>query len=154
MIHKRDKSDKLPIHIACEANTPVEVLSMLVEMDRATLQIADRTGSLPLHLLCCNSATTPTDDVSVRYLVEQGGVGTLTARNHKGALPLHNLVASTNPTLRTVQYLIQSFPEAVTAWTDDKGLYPFMVAACGASSASLSVVYELVRAHPSLVLTR
>ena len=154
VIRKRDKSGNLPIHIACEANAPVEIFSLLVGMNSATLQIADRKGSLPIHLLCC-CGTTPTDDASVRYLVEQeGGVGTLVARNHKGALPLHNLVASTNPTLTTVQYLIQSFPGAVTARTADEGLYPFMVAACDTSSASLSVVYELARANPSLVLPR
>jgi hypothetical protein len=82
--------------------------------------------------------------------VEQGGAGTLAARNHNGALPLHNLLASTNPSLRTVQYLIQSFPGAVTVRTKE-GHYPFMVAACEASSASLSVVYELIRANPNFI---
>ena len=153
LIRKREKSGQLPVHLACEANAPVEVLTLLVEMDPVTLHIADLTGSLPLHLLCCNSGTTPTDDASVRYLVEQGGVGTLAARNHKGALPLHNLVASMNPPLRTVQYLIHSFPGAV-AEPMNAGPYPFMVAACEASSASLSVVYELVRANPGLLLPR
>ena len=151
LIRKREKSGQLPVHLACEANAPVEVLTLLVEMDPVTLHIADLTGSLPLHLLCCNSGTTPTDDASVRFLVEQGGVGTLTARNHRGALPLHNLVASTNPPLRTVQYLIQSFPGAATARTD-AGIYPFMMAACDTCSASLSVVYELVRADPTLII--
>ena len=153
LIGNRDDSGKMPIHLACEANAPVEVLTLLVEMDPVTLQIADHTGSLPIHLLCSNSGTPPTEYASVRYLVEQGGVGTLAARNHKGALPLHNLVASTNPTLRTVQYLIESFAGAVTARTADKGLYPFMVAACKESSASLSVVYKLVRANRGLVLS-
>ena len=149
----RDDSGNLPIHISCESNAPVEILSLLVEMDPATLHIADSTGSLPIHLLLCNSSTTPTDYDCVRYLVEQGGVGTLAARNHKGALPLHNLVASMNPPLRTVQYLIHSFPGAV-AEPMNAGPYPFMVAACEASSASLSVVYELVRANPGLLLPR
>ena len=154
LIRYRDDSGKLPIHIACEASAPIEVLTLVVEMDPATIHIADHTGSLPLHLLCCNSTTMPTDDASVRYLVEQeGGVSTLAARNHEGALPLHNLVASTNPPLRTVQHLIQSFSGAVAAQTND-GRYPFMVAACNESSASLSVVYELVRANPGLVLPR
>ena len=152
LIANRDDSGKLPIHIACRDNAPVEVLTLLVEMDRATLQIADHhTGSLPIHLLCCNG-TMPTEKyANVRHFVEQGGDGTPTARNHKGALPLHNLVASNNPALRTVQYLIQSFPGAVTARTDED-LYPFMVAACETSSASLSVVYELIRANPNLIL--
>jgi hypothetical protein len=136
----------LPMHIACQANAPVEFLSMLVEMDPATLQIADRTGSLPIHLLCCRG-TAATEYASVQYLVEQGGVGTLAARNHNGALPLHSLVASTNP----VQYFIRSFRGVVTAQTKE-GFYPFMVAACEASTASLSVIYESVRANPNLII--
>jgi hypothetical protein len=86
----------------------------------------------------------------VTNLVEQGGVGTSSARNHKGALPLHALIASKNPSLRTVQYLIQSLPSAVTMRTNED-LYPFMVAACKASSASLSVAYEIVLANPNLI---
>ena len=99
LIRNQDDSGKLPIHIACEAKAPVELLVLLVEMDPATLQIAEHTGSLPLHVCCCGAV----DDSSVCLLVEQGGVGTLAARNHKGALPLHNLVASTNPPVGCVQ---------------------------------------------------
>jgi hypothetical protein len=47
--------------------------------------------------------------------------------------------------------LIQSFPGSVAAPTN-AGHFPFMVAACETSSASLSVVYELVRANPALVV--
>ena len=125
---------------------------MLIDMDPTTLQIADPTGSLPIHLLCC-SLTAPSEDASVRYLVEQGGVDTLAARNRMGALSLHNLVASTNPSLLTVQYLIQSFRGSV-AERMNAGRYPFMLAACETSSASLSVIYELVRANPTFVLPR
>ena len=96
VICNRDDSGKLPIHIACEANAPVEVLTLLVKMDPATLQIADHTGSLPIHLLLFDNGT-PTESAGVRYLVKKGGVGTLAARNLDGSLPLHNLVASTNP---------------------------------------------------------
>ena len=121
---------------------------MLVAMDKAALQITDNDGSLPIHLLC-KSGTTPTDDASVRYLVEQGGVRTLKIRNHEGALPLHVLCGSTDPPLRTVQYLIQSSPGTVTAQTN-AGHYPFMIAAFNESPASLSVFYELIRADPNL----
>ena len=123
MIGNRNDKSKLPIHMAYEANTPIEVLALLVEMDPNTLQIADHTGSLPLHLLCCSS-TTPTEYRIVLCVLEQGGIGTLASRF---ASPLHNLVASTNPTLRTVQYVIKSFPGAVTTRTN-AGLYPFVVA--------------------------
>ena len=87
----------------------------------------------------------------VRFFVERGGVVTLAARNHQGALPLHVLCGSTNPSLGTVQYMVQSFPGSVTARTN-AGQYPFVIAAGESSTASLSVVYELVRASPNLVV--
>ena len=147
LIHSRDESGKLPIHIACKTNTPAEVLAFLVDLDPATLHIADHSGALPLHDCCSGGAV---DDISVRYLVEQGGAGTLAARNHQGALPLHTLCGSTHPSLRTVQHLVQSFPAAVKAQTKN-GEYPFMIAACESSTASLSVIFELVRASPGLL---
>ena len=141
LIRNRDERGMLPIHVACQSKAPVEVLSMLTELDPTTLQIADDSGALPMHSLFCSGS--PTEYASVQYLVEQGGVGTLAARNRDGALPLHVLCGSTNPSLRIVQYLIQSFPKAVAAQTN-AGQYPFMIAACQSSTASLSVIYELV----------
>ena len=120
-----------------------------MEHDVATLHMTDYTGALPLHD-CCHGAV---DYSSVRFLVENGGVGTLSARNRGGALPLHVLCGSTYPSLRTVQYLIQSFPTAVAARTN-AGQYPFMIAADETSTAALSVVYELVRANPDLIVPR
>ena len=145
-IRNRDATGKVPIHLACHANAPVEILSMLTEMDPTTLQIADHTGALPIHSLCDSGS--PTEHASLRYIVEQGGVGTLAARNREGALPLHALCGSTSPSLRTVQYLIQSFPGSVAVRTN-AGQYPFMIAACESSTASLSVIYELYRVIPN-----
>ena len=45
-----------------------------------------------MHLLF--SSSWPAEYASVQYLVEQGGVGTLAARNRDGALPLHVLCES------------------------------------------------------------
>ena len=146
LIRNRDDSGKLPIHIACRDTAPAEILALIVEHDATTLYIADSTGALPLHD-CCSGTV---DDSSVRFLVEHGGVATLAARNHQGALPLHNLCGSTNPSLRTVQYMIQSFSGSVAAQTN-AGQYPFMIAACESSTASLSVLYALVRTNPDLV---
>ena len=146
-IRKPDDSGKLPIHIACETNAPLEVLAMLPGLDPATLQIADHSGDLPLHYCCRGNV----DYSSVRYLGEQGGIRTLSARDPHGALPLHFLCGSTNPSWQNVQHMIQSFPGSVAARTN-AGQYPFGIAACN-SSASLNVVYELVRAFPASVAT-
>jgi ankyrin repeat protein len=147
LVRHRDASGKLPIHIACQNKAPVEVLALIAEQDAATLQMADYMGTLPLHDLCCGAI----DDSSVRCLVEHGGVGTLAARNRDGALPLHLLCGSQNPTLRTVQYMVQSFAGSLATRTN-ADQYPFMIAACDSSTASLSVVYELVRVNPDLVI--
>ena len=147
LIRNRDDSGKLPIHKACQANAPVAFISILAETEPTTLHFADYSGSLPIHSLC--EGGKPAENGSVQYLVEQGGVGTLAARNRDGALPLHVLCGSSNPSLRTVQYLVQSFPGSVKAQMNS-GQYPFMVAASETSTASLSVIYELVRANPRL----
>ena len=147
LIRNRDNSGKLPTHIACRSNAPVEVLALLLELDSTTLHIADHSRDLPLHECCRGNV----DYGRVRLLLELGGVGTLAARTREGAVPLHILCGSTNPSLRTVQYMILSFPGAVSTQTNS-GQYPFMIAACESSTASLSVVYELVRANPELVI--
>ena len=149
LIRNRDHSGKLPIHIACQTKAPVDVLAMLGQLDMATLHMADHRGNLALHE-CCHGEV---DHSSVLFLVKQGGVGTLTARNHQGALSLHVLCGSSHPSWRTVQYLIQSFPGSVEARTNT-GQYPFMIAASENSTASLSVIYELARASPGLMVPR
>jgi ankyrin repeat protein len=143
LIRNRDESGKLPIHIACRNKAPVKVLALILEHDTATLQMVDANGALPIHDCCCGAV----DDSSVRFLVRQGGVSTLAARNQDGAMPLHVLCGSTNPSLRSVQFLIQSYPKALAARTK-AGQYPLLIAA--SSTASLSVVYGLVRTYPDL----
>jgi ankyrin repeat protein len=149
LIRNRDENGKLPIHIACRTNAPVDVLDLILKQDAATLLITDYTGALPIHDSCHGAV----DYSSVRFLVEQGGDGSLAARNHHGALPLHFLCGSTNPSLSLVQFFIQSFPESVAAQTI-AGQYPFMIAACKSSTASLSVVYELARVNPDVVIPK
>ena len=152
----RDDSGKLPIHVACQTNAPVEVLAALVDRDSATLHMADHAGALPLHEYCCGY-TTSVCTSALRYLVERGGVGTLAARNREGAVPLHVLcgasMTATRPPLLAIQYMIQSFPGSLGMRTN-AGMYPFMIAARNASMGALSVVYEIVRANPTLAIPK
>ena len=150
----RDDLGRSPIHVACQCNFSVGVLAVLVEHDPATLHMADFAGNLPLHVWCrCYSDTTEYFS-ALKYLVEHGGgIGTLAARNGDGALPLHVLcgastIATASLALPVVQYLIQSFRGSV-AMSTNSALYPFMIAA---NNATLSVVYEIVRANPVLAI--
>ena len=106
LIRSRGDSGKLPIHIDCETNAPVEVLALLSELNPATLQIADHSGAMPIHECCRGIAVYS----NVRYLVEQGGVGTLAARDREGAVPLpgtclvwiHKSVTAHHPIFDTI----------------------------------------------------
>ena len=155
LLRQRDDSGKLPIHIACQAKAPVEVLTALVERDPATLHVADRAGCLALHECCCRFRDTMEWTSALRFFVDRGGVGTLAARNRDGALPLHVLCGASTTTssqpLPLVQSLIQGFPGALSTRTN-AGLYPFMIAASNSSLSSLCVLFEIVRANPVLVV--
>ena len=139
----------LQIHLPLGKLTLQHFRTLLYTVDTELILFRNRneSGMLPIHMACQNKAPVEVPLPIVRFLVEHGGVGTLAARNRDGALPLHVLCESTNPSLRTVQFLIQSYPEAVAVRTHS-GQYPYMIAA--SSAASLSVVYELVRKNPDL----
>ena len=47
MLRRRDANGRLPIHIACQSNAPVEFLATLVERDPDTLCMADHAGKRP-----------------------------------------------------------------------------------------------------------
>jgi len=75
----------VPIHYACDRPASFEVILCLVQKDKATLQISNIDGAVPLHLLCRSSCA------SVRvfeFLVEQYPDSIL-ARDGSGNLPIH-----------------------------------------------------------------
>ena len=155
MLRRRDANGRLPIHIACQSNAPVEFLVTLVERDPDTLCMADHAGKRPLFKFLRRFRDTPDFAGALRWLVDRGGVGTLAARNQNGALPLHEIlrrppITKAGVSLSVVQYLIQGFPRSVNMRTN-AGLYPFMMAS---SNASLSVLYEIIRAFPGLLVPR
>ena len=131
---------------------------MLVERAPATLHMVDHAGDLPLHKYCrCCCDTTDLASV-LRFPVDRGGVGTLAGRNQEGALPLHVLLCGASTTtaslpLQVIRFLILGFPGALSVPTN-AGLYPFMIAASNSSFELMSVVYEMIRANPSLAMPR
>ena len=158
LLRRRDDNGKLPIHIACQTNAPLDVLVALVERDPATLHMADHAGELPLHKYCRCCCDTTDLASALRFLVDRGGVGTLAGRNQEGALPLHVLLCGASTTtaslhLLVIRFLILGFPGALSVPTN-AGLYPFMIAASNSSFELMSVVYEMIRANPSLAMPR
>ena len=80
----------LPLHNACQAGAPNEILRFFVQKYAAALQTRNNNGSLPLHAAC--QADAPKLE-SIRYVVEQDP-NAVQAANNDGALPLHLLCGS------------------------------------------------------------
>lgn len=144
MIGNRDFNGDLPIHVACAHGTKVEVLRILIGLDPATLHYQNNTGQLPVHIA---SGSGRTDLEIFQFLVNEGGVGTLSARDQSGALPLHCLLgAQTNSSkFDAVQFFLQSFRGSASVATNE-GQLPFVVAS--QSSCSLDVLFSLLKAFP------
>ena len=59
MLLTYDESKRLPIHLACDKNAPLEVLQCFLEADveKRSIREKDRWGDLPLHTACSRHQT-------------------------------------------------------------------------------------------------
>jgi len=148
-IRERDNNGDLPIHIACRKHAPFQAIQYLVEQDPATLHISNNDGALPIHLACQSGASLQ----AIKHLVEDnGGAGTLCARDSNGNLPLHVLCGSTESTLETIEYLTKAHPAAL--WTGNSyGVLP-LHSLCETPSPLLKAVECLIKPYPAALSTR
>lgn len=153
LIRSRDTkyNGALPIHVACSNGAPAEILQILVELDPATLHIPDHTGAIPVHTLCRRNRA---DLCALQSLVDRGGVGTLSARDRDGALPLHCLLGAARVgeehfKLDAVKFLLKGFPGSASMRANRNntdGDLPFVVAL--KASCSTDILFELLKAFP------
>jgi len=146
-LHTSNDDGALPIQLACRVGASLQAVKCLVKQNggTATLCARDNRGWLPLHAWCGSH-----DQVlaTVEYLIKMYPTA-LSTRNSDGALPLHVLCGSTvPPALKSVECLIKSYPAALSGRTSSGDLPSTL--AC-ASSASLSVIYTLVRGDPEVI---
>jgi len=144
MIGSPDNNGDLPIHVACALGAKAEVLRILVGLDPATLHHENNTGKLPIHVA---SGSGRANVENLRFLVNEGGIGTLSARDRDGALPLHCLLGAhtSRPELDAVEFLLTSFRGSASVATNE-GHLPFVVAS--KASCSLDVLFFLLKAYP------
>ena len=142
-----DHNGASPLHLACRYKASIEVIRLLMVCQSNTafgmLQFRGPAGSLPVHEACRGGASAQV----IALLVKHGGVAALRTRNQRGELPLHVLCGS-NPSLESVQYLVQLFPGALFTKTSSGALPVFL--ACEAS-ASIDVINFLLREYPDAV---
>jgi len=119
-VQVRNSSGDLPLHVACRAGALIEIIRTLARQDLATLHISNNEGALPIHIVCGTGAHVE----KIQYLVEQGGVGTLVARDRCGRLPVH-CACQIGASMHALQYLVeQSGGAQILRHRDASGALP------------------------------
>lgn len=77
--------------------------------------------------------------------MDQGGVGTLSARDRGGALPIHGLLgAPESPSrLECIKYLLKSFLRSVSMMTNDGDLPLHVACSKSAATGVLRILIDL-----------
>lgn len=80
-------TQRLPIHLACDTNAPIEIIRWLLDQDpnHASILRKDKWGDLPLHTACSRK------DVGVVRLLVEADVTkeTILTKDNDGSLPIH-----------------------------------------------------------------
>jgi Ankyrin repeats (3 copies) len=85
LYEKTQTDGGVPLHLAVQHKSPVEVVHYLVDRRPDTLHIRDKRGRIPLHIAVEDSRASVG---VVELLVRKGGPRALLARNLEGGLPL------------------------------------------------------------------
>jgi len=126
-VEEIDAWGKTPLACACASASQYEdeenltaVLDLLV--DPVRIRTPDRSGMLPLHIACMNSARLE----DIEMLLDEYP-DAITATDHNGRMPLH--AACTNPRiqLQVLDMLVTAYPDALKTF-DKMGAVPLHIA--------------------------
>ncbi|CAB9509026.1 Inherit from meNOG: ankyrin 3, node of Ranvier (ankyrin G) [Seminavis robusta] len=98
-------SGRLPIHLACDTNAPIEIIRWLLEHDERKESILrkDKWGDLPIHTACSRK-----DVEVVRLLLESDSdKSTIVTKDNTGALPIH-MACRYNAPKEVIQMLLEN----------------------------------------------
>jgi len=139
-----DESKRLPIHLACDKNAPISILTALLNADVAkeSIRIPDYWGDLPLHTACARHQT----EVVKLLLDSDGTKRTLYTKADNGSLPIHTAVRYGAPA-SVVKLLIEGGNESTLF---ERGFFDMLPlhAACRIGTTP-DVVDLLLRWDPS-----
>jgi ankyrin repeat protein len=157
-------------NLDCIENFTFSLLT--IKLCRDQLSIADHRGDLPVHILSSisvvpqrytniklatsSSSEGSTDDIpfptnmnSMKLFLAPYKAAASTP-NRDGDLPLHLVLRHNAQWEDGIESLLRCYPAAVTIPDKRSGFYPFMMAAVADSSASMTTLYNLLRACPEL----
>jgi ankyrin repeat protein len=138
MIWSTNHMFRLPIHLACMAQAPIEILKLLIDEYKQGLARVDKDGMTPLHYACdhADANLEVVDMLAIKYKK-----AVITKNKTHGQTPLH-LAVSRGCRLEIVEALFLSEPDRILAVADKKGNLPLHTAIL--SSADMKIIQFLV----------
>jgi ankyrin repeat protein len=111
-----------PLHIACEAGAPKDVIKLLLEANPGAARTkCGKQDRLPLHYHLASRASTPSESI-VSLLINSYPESTRVGDACNG-LPIHLACQASNVSLNIFAMLLSSFPKGACA-RDFRGNYP------------------------------
>lgn len=89
-IQRDELCEYIPLHYACSAGLPLDIIESMVRLggqETVTTTNMEEENLLPLHLACSAGQDEARCDV-VQFLIDQGGLETLMAKDWVGRTPL------------------------------------------------------------------
>ena len=134
----------LPLHTACFAASPFDVVRFLFEQDPAAVRTQDSNRAMAIHLACRRGAST---DV-LRYLAERD-MTTLFNVDSGGALPVHAACSAAGVTVDKIKLLVEKGGVVTLQLRDINCATPLHVLC--ASNPSVDAVEYLAKVRPESV---
>lgn len=126
---------------------PLIWLSMTIHPEQ--IHLSDHEGNLPIHLAAANRVIGgQTLRPVIEVLLKQYPTS-VCALNAEGRFPLHLALESGKRWDGGVSAILKVAPELVVERDVASGLFPFMIAACGAG-ACVTTIYNLLRLSPEI----
>jgi hypothetical protein len=125
-----DHDVNLPIHVACAASSPLNIVQVLIDDRQHTLEAKNKFGWLPLHVACANGAS-----LAVIQKVFDGFPMAICqpAGESRWWLPLHVTCAS-GAELNVIKFLVKKHPKSIGLYDASQKLPIHLARENGASS--------------------
>jgi ankyrin repeat protein len=141
MIWSTNHMFRLPIHLACMAQVPIDTLKILIDEYKQGLSRVDKDGNTPLHY-ACDHADADLDVVDMLAIKNKKAV--LVKNKTNGQTPMH-LAVHRGCRLEIIEALFLTEPDRILSLADKQGNIPLHVAV--SAGADMKIIQFLVWNH-------